>query len=115
MRVSVEVENTGKVAGEEVVQLYLKHQSADVPVPVRSLEGFRRIALQPAEKRRVDFTLDSRQLSYIGADERRVVPPGEIEISVGGKQPGFSGPADAATTSVVTGKVQLTGEPKLLD
>jgi beta-glucosidase len=115
VRVSVEVENTGKVAGEEVVQLYLKHVSAAVPVPVRSLQGFRRVSLKPGEKTKVDFTLDSRQLSYIGGDNRRVVPPGEIEISVGGKQPGFRGPADASTTEVVTGKLLLTGQPKLLD
>ena len=62
----------------------------------------------------MDFTLDSRQLAYIGA-KRRGVPPGEVEISVGGKQPGFRGPADAPTTKVVTGRVQFTGEPKLLD
>ena len=105
----------GRWPGEEVVQLYLKHVNSPVPVPVRSLQGFKRVSLKAGEKTRVDFTLDSRQLAYIAANGQRIVPPGEVEISVGGKQPGFTGPADAPTTKVITGRVQITGQPKLLD
>ena len=114
-KVSVEAGNTGKRAGEEVVQLYVKDVEASAPVPRRSLAGFARIALEPGEWRTVEFTLTPRQLSLIGADNRRVVEPGIFEISAGGKQPGFRGPADASTTSVLTGRLKLTGPAKYLD
>jgi beta-glucosidase len=107
--VSVEVENAGAREGEEVVQLYVTDVSASVPVPIRALAGFRRVALQPGERRRVTFTLAPRQLSLVDAEGRRVVEPGVFELSVGGKQPGFRGAADAATTEVVTARVQVTG------
>jgi beta-glucosidase len=107
--VSAEVENAGQVAGEEVVEVYVGTAAATVPAPVRALAGIRRIALQPGERRRVTVTLTPRQLSLIDASGNRVVEPGDYEISVGGKQPGFSGRADAATTSVVMGRFTVTG------
>ncbi len=80
--VTVEVENTGKLAGEDVVQLYLK--APDAPgAPIRSLEGFERIALQPAERRTVTFQLEPRQLSSANAAGKHVVQPGEFHITVG--------------------------------
>ena len=89
-RVAVEVENTGKLAGDEVVELYVKAAKG------RSLEGFRRVPLQPGERKTVEFTLAPGKLA-----------PGRVEISVGGKQPGFTGVLDAATTAVLTKTVQL--------
>ncbi len=80
--VSVEVRNTGKLAGEEVVQLYVKHDG------VRSLEGFRRIALQAGERKTVKFVLGSRQLPKSGV----------AEIAVGGRQPGASNAGVLTTT-----------------
>ncbi len=115
LKVSVEVTNAGERAGEEVMQLYLSHRGAEESVPIRSLEGFERVALRPGEKKVVEFTLSARQLSTIGADNRRVVEPGAVEISIGGKQPGFSGAADAATTQVLTGRTRLAGQPKYVD
>ena len=110
VQVSAEVENAGSVAGEEVVELYVSNKSATVPVPIRALAGIARISLKPGEKRQVTFTLTPRQLSLIDAAGQRVVEPGDYEISVGGKQPGFTGLADAATTGVVTGRFAVTGE-----
>jgi len=109
--VSAEVENAGQVAGEEVVELYVSQKSATVPVPIRALAGLQRVALRPGERRRVTFTLTPLQLSLIDAQDRRVVAPGDYEISVGGKQPGFTGQADAATTEVVTARFTIEGEP----
>jgi beta-glucosidase len=106
----VTVENTGPVAGEEVVQLYLADVEASVPVPTRSLVGVERVSLQPGERKRLAFTLTPRQLSLIDAQMERVVGPGWFELSVGGKQPGFSGVADAATTEVVQGRFEVLGE-----
>jgi beta-glucosidase len=107
--VSVEVVNSGRRAGEEVVQLYVGDPEASVSVPIRSLAGFRRVALRPGERRTVSFTLSPRALSLLDAGLRRVVEPGVFEISVGGKQPGFTGAADAASTQVLTGSVRVTG------
>jgi beta-glucosidase len=115
VKLSVEVENSGKVAGEEVVQLYVKNASGGENAPIRSLEGFQRIALKPGEKKQVEFTLAARQFSAIGADNKRAITPGQYEISVGGKQPGFHGVLDAATTEVLTKSVRLTGATQLLD
>jgi beta-glucosidase len=110
VRVSAEVENVGRLAGDEVVEVYVSNKSAAVPVPIRALAGIQRITLQPGERRRVAFTLTPWQLSVIDAAGDRVVEPGDYEISVGGKQPGFTGLADAATTGVVTGNLAVTGE-----
>ncbi len=51
LRVSVEVKNSGAVAGDEVVQLYLTQLNASVPVPIRSLAGFHRVHLKPGESK----------------------------------------------------------------
>src|SRR5690606_28109914 len=59
--VSVTVKNTGVMAGDEVVQLYLTDEKASTPRPVRQLEGFRRVTLRPGESRRVEFTLKPEQ------------------------------------------------------
>ncbi|MCJ7629396.1 MAG: glycoside hydrolase family 3 C-terminal domain-containing protein, partial [Longimicrobiales bacterium] len=114
VRLSVEVRNTGEVAGEEVVQLYLTDVEASAPVPIRSLQGVERIFLNPGETRTVTFTLTPRQLSLIDAKWERVVEPGFFELSVGGKQPGFSDLADAATTGVVLGRFEVQGPPLVL-
>jgi beta-glucosidase len=104
--VSVEVKNTGKMAGEEVVQLYVRDVEASVPVSIRSLQGFQRIFLEPREKRSVCFRLTPRQISLIDRDGRRVVEPGTFEISLGGKQPGQEELADSRT-----GRLRVTGRP----
>ena len=104
------VENTGSVSGEEVVQLYLTDLEASAPVPIRSLAGTERVLLQPGERRRLSFALTARQLSLIDEQEERVVEPGLFEVSVGGKQPGFDGVADAPTTDVVMGTFEVVGE-----
>jgi beta-glucosidase len=110
LTVSAEVRNTGEREGDEVAQVYLSHVAASVPVPVRSLAGVSRLSLKPGESRRVSFTITPEQLSVIDDNGRRVVQPGEFLITVGGKQPGFKGHADAATTGVVTGRFAVTGK-----
>ncbi|HEX8149319.1 MAG TPA: glycoside hydrolase family 3 C-terminal domain-containing protein [Pyrinomonadaceae bacterium] len=109
LTVSADVRNTGARAGEEVVQLYVTDAASAYPVPVRSLAGLSRVRLNPGESRRVSFDISPRQLSVIDERGRRVVEPGEFVLSVGGKQPGFKGRADARTTGVVNGQVTVTG------
>jgi beta-glucosidase len=109
LAVSVEVQNTGTVAGDEVVQLYLTDAAASVPTAIRSLAGVQRVFLKPGEKRKVSFTLTPRQMSVILDNGKRVVEPGDFLVNVGGKQPGFKGRADASTTSVVSGGFNVSG------
>jgi beta-glucosidase len=113
--VSVEVQNTGQTAGEEVVELYVKHISSAVPAPLISLEGFARVSLQPGEMRVVKFTLTPRQLATVEAGGARVAEPGTIVISAGGAQPGFAGPLQPFTTGVVTGSLHIAGEAKTVE
>jgi beta-glucosidase len=114
VEVTTEVTNAGSLAADEVVQLYLTARQASAPVPLRALKGFQRVTLKPGEKRLVRFTLDERAFSIVGADGRRVVEPGAFTIAVGGKQPGLSGSADAATTMVLTADVELAGAVRTL-
>jgi beta-glucosidase len=113
--VSVTVKNAGGISGEEVVQLYVSDVVASAPVPIRSLQGFRRIFLKAGEQKAVNFSLTPRQLSLIDATAKRVVEPGIFEVSVGGKQPGFKGIADAATTGVLMGRFEVVGSRLFLD
>ena len=103
--IKVQVTNTGKMAGDEVVQLYVKDLVASVPVPLRSLQGFKRVHLNPGQTETVSFTLTPRQLSLIDSQIKRVVEPGEFEITVGGMLPG----AQAASTQALTAKLMVTG------
>ncbi len=109
LRVSVEVMNSGPVAGDEVVQLYLTHLNAPVPVPIRALAGFSRVHLKPGESKMVSFNLAPRQLSVIENNGKRVELPGKFRIEVGGKQPGFRGTADATTTESLSAEVEVAG------
>lgn len=113
--VSATVENTGTRAGDEVVQLYLTDEAASVRVPIRSLAGVERVFLNAGERRVIRFTLEPRQLAVITDDGRTVVEPGEFKVTIGGKQPGFGGTADAGTTSYVEGHFSVAGAPRELD
>jgi beta-glucosidase len=110
VKVSVTVTNSGKMEGDEVVQLYLTDEKASTPRPIRQLEGFTRITLKPGESKVVDFTLLPRQFSIINNKEKRVIEPGYFTITVGGKQPGFAGYLDPGFTQVSTGRIKLSGK-----
>jgi beta-glucosidase len=109
VHVSVRVKNASGVTADEVVQLYVARQEAASGAPLRSLKGFRRITLGPGDERDVTFALDDRALSLVGSDGRRVVAPGRVIVSVGGRQPGPERVAGAATPQVVAGTVVLRG------
>jgi beta-glucosidase len=110
IKVKVTIKNTGNRDGEEVVQLYLTDEKASTPRPLRQLEGFERISLKTGESRTVEFTLDPRQFSIINSKGTRVIEPGYFTISVGGKQPGFTGKSDPQFTQVLSGRIRLTGK-----
>ena len=108
--VSVEVENAGGVMGEEVVELFVTALDGDARSPIRSLEGFSRVALAPGERRRVVLALEPRSLSRVDAAGRRAVQPGRYEVSVGGRQPGASAVADAAALEVLRARFDVFGQ-----
>jgi beta-glucosidase len=83
LTVSVDVENTGQRAGDEVVQLYIRDLVASMSRPVKELKGFQRVTLRPGEKRRVEFTLTRDQLAFWNREMRFVVEPGEFQVMVG--------------------------------
>ena len=83
LAISVEVENTGKRAGDEVVQVYTNDVVSSIVTPVRELKAFRRITLQPGEKRRVEFTITADQLALFDQNMKRVVEPGVFQVMVG--------------------------------
>ena len=83
LTVSVEVENVGRRAGDEVVQLYIRDPVASMTRPVKELKSFQRLTLQPGEKRRVEFVLDHEQLGFWNREMRYVVEPGEFRVMVG--------------------------------
>ena len=78
------MKNTGRRAGVEIVQVYVRDCVSSVSTPVKELKGFRRITLDPGEEQRIEFELGTDALSFLGRDMRPVVEPGTFKIMVGG-------------------------------
>ena len=81
---SVDVKNTGKVVGEEVVQLYIRDLVASVIRPVKELKGFQKIKLKAGETKTVHFTIDKEVLQFYTINRKWEVEPGEFLLFVGG-------------------------------
>ncbi|MBN1976146.1 MAG: glycoside hydrolase family 3 C-terminal domain-containing protein [Anaerolineae bacterium] len=81
--VSVDVTNSGEIAGDEVVQLYIRDQVSSVTRPVKELKGFERVALKPGETKTVTFTITPEDLSFLDVHMERIVEPGLFDIMVG--------------------------------
>jgi beta-glucosidase len=88
--ISVDVKNIGERAGDEIVQLYLSKSFANLNLPIRELQGFKRITLKKGMGTTVSLSLTSKNLFYVTEEGKRVVAPGIIQLSVGGCQPGYS-------------------------
>ncbi len=83
LTVQVTVTNTGDVAGQEVVQLYVSDLYASITPPVRRLRGFEKVDLEPGQSETVTFTLDHDALSFIGLENVPIVEPGAFRVQVG--------------------------------
>jgi beta-glucosidase len=81
--VSIQVENTGRYSGDEVVQLYIHDLISSVTTPVKQLKGFQRISLRRGRAREVEFVLTPDDLSLLNREMRRVVETGMFEVMVG--------------------------------
>ena len=100
-----DVKNTGAVAGDEVVELYLTQPKA-YETPLRVLAGFKRVHLAAGESVSISLTIDPRSLGQVDANGIRVIVPGEYAVSLGGAQPEES-------ASVQIGKFNITGKAEL--
>ncbi|MCK5852566.1 glycoside hydrolase family 3 C-terminal domain-containing protein [bacterium] len=83
INLSVNITNTGEIAGDEVVQLYIKDTKASVRVPIKSLCGFVKVHLFAGETKKVNFTIEPSQMTVILDNGTSVVEPGEFEVIVG--------------------------------
>jgi len=103
--VEASVKNTGRVAGDEVVELYLT-QPKGAETPIRKLAGFTRVHLNRGQSTQVSLTIDPRSLGQVDEQGIRVILPGEYSVSLGSAQPDD-------TTGVVTGKFTIDGKVEL--
>ena len=78
--VSADITNTGKQAGSELVQLYIRDLVGSLTRPIRELKGFQRIELQPGENRRIAFSLTEEMLAFTRADGTKGVEPGRFHV-----------------------------------
>jgi beta-glucosidase len=102
MNADVTVTNNGRVAGDEVVQLYLKFPQVE-GAPLSALRGFARIHLEPGASQKVRFELEPRDLGMVTEDGNPIVAQGDYTISVGGGQPDTGAPG-------VTGHFHIEGQ-----
>jgi beta-glucosidase len=82
-KVSVTVTNTGKRAGDEIVQLYIRDLVSSVTRPVMELKDFKRISLAAGESKTVEFVITPAKLSFLDLNMKNVVEPGWFDIMVG--------------------------------
>lgn len=83
VRISVDVENSGHMAGDEVVQLYIADIYASMARPVKELAGFKRITLKPGEKKTVAFEVKASQMAFLDKDMRWKVEKGDFLVEIG--------------------------------
>ena len=83
LKVSVEVSNVGKMAGTEIVQLYLRDCFSQVTRPVKELKDFARVTLEPGETKVVEFTITPDKLEFLDKNMKPIVEPGEFVVMVG--------------------------------
>ncbi len=117
VKVSADVTNRGKVAGDEVVQLYIRDLAATVTRPVKELRGFKRVTLQPGAKQTVEFNLTPKDLEFLDRNLKPVLEPGEFQVIVGtssdnGMQSVFEviDPAKPKTPKIEIGEIEHCAE-----
>lgn len=106
--ISTEVVNTGKSAGEEVVQLYLSHKDIAPEAPNSQLVGFQKVMLQPGERKIVHFKLSPRNLAYVDETGGVNTMPGKIKVYIGNVCPNAP---ERFTSGVLSTTMELKGKP----
>jgi beta-glucosidase len=110
--ITVDITNSGAVAGDEVAQLYLTHAGV-AGAPIRSLEGFQRVHLARNEKKTLSFMVRDRGLSVVDEAGKRRIIPGKVSVWVGGGQP-VAPPGTTKSAGVET-EFTISGEATLPD
>jgi len=106
IQLTVNVKNTGKQDGDEIVQLYISLPDSKYPVPIRSLQGFKRIHLKSGEMKEVRFTITPDKMAAFDDNSVAQVRAGRVIVSVGGKQPDKK---SIEAKKVVQKTIQVTG------
>ena len=101
-KVSCEVENTGDVAGDTVVQIYTHSKCPTVVRPIKELRAYKRVTLQPGERREVEFTLDTRNFGYYNFRDEYVIEARPQEIFL----------CENSSTIVEKAEIEFTGKDK---
>ena len=107
IKLSVNVKNTGSMDGDEVVQLYVSLPDSKLKKSIRSLQGFKRIFLKKGEIQTVEFILKPAQFAARNDENKAVVEPGDVLLSIGGKQPDEKSIADKKVISKI---VKIRGD-----
>jgi beta-glucosidase len=110
VNVSVEVTNSGKTDGEEVVEVYLANNASAGPRPILALSGFKRVFLKAGETKKVEVLLKSDRFTSIDNSYNRVIEPGKYVIYAGGQQPGENVPK----AQQVSAEIEITGKTLVL-
>jgi beta-xylosidase len=111
--VNVDVQNSGKRKGAEVVQMYITDEISSVTTPVKELKGFEKITLKPGEKKTVTFMLDSSALSLIDINMNKVVEPGAFQVMIGGMVKRFTVLGPGGGGKVSSKNIKLKNEDGL--
>ena len=83
MKVSIDLENTGRRDGAEVVQVYIRDMAASMSRPVKELKGFEKVFLKAGEKRKVEISIKIQDLGFYNAQMNYVVEEGQFRVMVG--------------------------------
>ena len=83
VEVSVDVTNTSDVAGEEVVQFYIRDHFASAMRPMKELKGFEKVMIDAGETKTITFTVNWETLAFYGADEKFKAEPGMFDFMIG--------------------------------
>ena len=102
--VTARLTNTGKMSGEEVVQLYVSHDGTRAKAPIRALKGFHRIEVKRGESKIIQFVLTPELLSLTDENGKMYQPQGKMRISIGGGQPGVK---NKTTSNIITGTISI--------
>lgn len=112
VQITVTVKNTGRLEGEEVVQLYISHPDKKILVPLTALKGFKRVHLRSGEAQRLTFSLSPEDLSCVDENGIRKVLPGTVRIQVGGSSPV---PTLATPLKPVESTLKMIGNTHIID
>lgn len=87
--IEVKVKNTGSRAGKEIVQLYIGDVYASITPPIKRLRGFQSVSLEAGEEKTLSFTINSKDLAFVGLENKWIVEPGEFKVYVEQLESGF--------------------------